>query len=203
MQVLLLDSSGEKQFVAYSEDFYEVTVSSMSQEKDGSHFMSGFVRSLGKQPSLIGVCKGPGRFSALRQGVAYGLGLSLGLGIPILGWSAVESFVPSEDGVFSVCIPVSKREAYLCVRELRGEVVESLVDPKVVPSRDIFDFCRKNGSTRIFCSNKSFFEEVPRGVTVSIEKPDFSRVLFLLRSRWERGEVEDSLELDYSGSSPF
>ncbi|WP_213318516.1 hypothetical protein [Chlamydiifrater volucris] len=203
MRVLLLDTSVGRPFFAYSADFYDISFLKELPDKEGLDSLGDFVRGLDYPPEMIGVCKGPGRFSSLRQGVAYGLGIAHSLRIPILGWSTTEAFVPRENGVFTVCIAVSKREGFICLRELVDGEVRTLVEPKVVGVKEIFDFCKGYGSRKILCPNKGFFENIPDDITVDVVVPNFSRVLSLLKSQWERGAAENSLELDYSGPSPF
>jgi tRNA threonylcarbamoyl adenosine modification protein YeaZ len=38
----------------------------------------------------VAVCLGPGSFTGLRVGVSYGLGLAMGLGVPLLGFGSLE-----------------------------------------------------------------------------------------------------------------
>lgn len=40
----------------------------------------------------IGVCTGPGRFASMRSGVAFALGISISLSVPIVGYSSFEGY---------------------------------------------------------------------------------------------------------------
>jgi len=82
----------------------------------------------------VAVARGPGSFTGLRVGLAFGLGLAESLGIPAHGLSCLDALAegfaverPATDGTIAAVVPTSARRADAYVRSYR--VVSGRVEP--------------------------------------------------------------------------
>jgi tRNA threonylcarbamoyladenosine biosynthesis protein TsaB len=102
--------------------------------------------------SLIGVSIGPGGFTSLRVGLATAKGLALGLGLPIVGVSALRVLARSIEGDAAlVRVPVMKAyrgDVFTAAYVIDGEAVEEFVAPCFGPPADVLERVRAHVGER-------------------------------------------------------
>ncbi len=88
-----------------------------------------------KDLSLIAVSAGPGSFTGIRIGLATGLGLKAGLGIPMATCSALEAMAAASgiEGMFTVAVPAGRNA--VCMQRFNGPTPAS--EPETIRATDV------------------------------------------------------------------
>lgn len=88
--VLVIDTSSPRSALALVDGGRPVSedVSDLGREHDLPRRVAALTH--GRAPEAVAVALGPGSFTGLRVGVSYGVGLAMGLGIPLLGLGSLD-----------------------------------------------------------------------------------------------------------------
>lgn len=97
MKVLILETSTEKALIALLQEGQIIAEKRLTGGPELSKSLALEVAALlnGARPDLIAVGQGPGSYTGIRVSAALGQGLSLGWGIPLVGFCSLEALRPS------------------------------------------------------------------------------------------------------------
>jgi len=148
-----------------------------------------------KKLKAIGVALGPGSFTSLRVGLSFAKGISLGLGIPVIGVPTLDitanqqplgetplcAFLQAGRGKIAASFYESKRNRWTCCSEIEVYTPETLSEAITVPTVLTGEFDESNRS--VFRKNKN--------IKMSGPASSLRRAGYLAESAWriyEKGE---------------
>lgn len=134
--LLLIDTSSEEGYVALFQENTLIDMTFLPKERGNSKYLSVSVQDIlsrnrrtADELTLIGVGTGPGLFSGIRVGASFAKGLSLGLNIPLKGFSSWEPYLMGANGPFFSAIDLKNGTYCVVERERNGEEVTLLENP--------------------------------------------------------------------------
>ncbi len=111
MKAIIIDTSTEKSAVLFVEEGKIVAKKALPTGFQSSRSLIEALNIDFEGVELIGVTTGPGLMTGIRVGIAAAQGLSLGLGVPLVGISSLEGYCV-EEGQIAV-IDAKVRGAYV------------------------------------------------------------------------------------------
>lgn len=115
MKSIIIDTSSERSVVLITKNETILQKKSLPSGYQSSKFLIKELNVDFQGVDSIGVVQGPGLLTGIRVGIATAQGLSLGLGVPLIGLCALNNFLL--EGVDAAVIDAKVRGAYVLLRE--------------------------------------------------------------------------------------
>lgn len=208
MRIITIDTATERSLVALIEN---------GQVIAHQHLPFGLMQSQTVAPVLdrllkahewpmstigaIAVSAGPGSYTGIRVGVALAKTLSFSLKVPLIGWCALEGFIPEEDGQFAVVVDAKIAGAFVRIGEKKGENVSWIGEVEAIP---LTEFPDRLGKIKTFVTPSQGGIQSRLGEKKNLWKweekgPDPDQVARVVGAEWGAGRysTEGKVEILY------
>lgn len=210
LSYIIIDTSGCHNFVAGIKESGPSVVYALPENIELGGVLNGVINHL--FPRLdgllgLGVCLGPGNFSATRVGLSFALGLSHSLNIPLAGYSALEGYFTGVNEGQALLLPLGKKGGVITLSseftESGGMVCEHACQlGRLISYGDVESFCLDHEVNRIlYAKATNAFLSANSTMDVQKSKKDIRVISKLVVSRLHNSH--QFLEPDYRSCTAF
>ena len=134
MKILILETSGEKSCIIFTEGPRPIAWKELSGGPQLSKQLAQEVATLlgPLRPELIAVGTGPGSYTGIRVGAALAKTLAYGWQIPLIGFCSLKAFTPCLDGPFAILVDARMGGLYTLFGE-RKDTLLTFQTPSLQP----------------------------------------------------------------------
>jgi tRNA threonylcarbamoyl adenosine modification protein YeaZ len=188
LNLLILDTSTDKPFVAFSQGNKLLLNFLLPSGSDCSRSIMETIEVGFKHLNMhianlhaIAVGVGPGSYTGIRVGAAVAYGLAFAKKVPLIDFCSLESFIPETDGLFVSIIDARLSGVYILPQEKHGDSITWKQEPQFIPKEQL----------------DLYLEKYVLRVGPHLCDPNPTHIAYLAARRLERGEYKSELKLNY------
>lgn len=207
---IVLDTSGLYNFLAIIDSSKTPLIYTLPEHTELGGVLNGvfhYLSSCLENLQGIGVCIGPGNFSATRVGFAFAMGLACALNIPIVGYSSLEGYLTCNDNKKALLLPLGKRGGiFVLASEFSadgGGIHECINKLGTLTTYDKVDLlCQEHHiSELLYVKSDCLFKNTIQTVHFQERKRDLNQICNLIISRLRNSD--QLWEPDYRSCTAF